>query len=113
MKQITAKDLKERMVSDKELVVINVLNSETYADCHIKDSINIPLPELEAKTYNWDKEKPIVVYCASYQCTASRKGYDALTLLGFTNVIAYEGGMKEWAKMGFAKEGTCAASYLK
>lgn len=113
MKQITAEELNTKMQQNKDLTVINVLAKEAYDDCRIKDSINIPIAKLPEQTASWPKDKEIYVYCASYTCHASAEAYNKLTELGFTNVTAYEGGMKEWREKNFASEGPCSANYLK
>lgn len=110
--RIDAESLKARMAAEPDLTVINVLGKDTYEDCHIKGSINIPVAELQEASQSWNKAKQIVLYCASYICPASKQGLTLLKGLGFTNVLAYEGGMKEWREKGFESEGPCEAKYL-
>ena len=89
----------------KKSIVINVLSKDVYNDCHIKGSVNVPLPELEKYAKNLNKDDEIIVYCAHYQCAASRNAWKTLHDLGFTNVKAYEGGMREWHQLGFPTRG--------
>lgn len=95
-----------------KFLLINALNAETFNDCHIKGSINIPLAKLPEAAKQLDKNSEIVAYCASVQCPISRKAWHILHDLGFTNVRAYEGGMREWKKNGLPTEGPCKADYL-
>ncbi len=97
----------------KKLVVINVLSEEYYQDCHIKGSINVPLDTLPAYAKTLDKNLTVVVYCASYMCSASRKAWHILHDLGFEKVLAYEGGMAKWYGQGLPGEGACSKEYLK
>ena len=99
-------------MANNKLLVINVLSSDTYTDCHIKGSKNVPLDKLADLAKNLDKKQPIVVYCASYECPVSRKAWELLHKLGFKNIWAYEGGMAEWVQMGFPAQGSCKADYL-
>ncbi|MBU1008340.1 rhodanese-like domain-containing protein [Candidatus Dependentiae bacterium] len=106
LKTITAEQLKDRMVKEKELVVINVLSKESFENCRIKGSINVPLSKLQEKA-KWNKDKKLVLYCASYECSASEEAYKVLEGLGFNNIAAYEGGIKEWKEKKFETEGSC------
>ncbi len=89
-------------------MVVNVLSKDHYDECHIEGSINAPFDELEKHAQSWDKQKEIVVYCASYICSASKNAYHKLKKMGFTHVHAYEGGTKEWKEKGFPVNGSCA-----
>jgi rhodanese-related sulfurtransferase len=47
-----------------------------------------------------------VVYCASTQCPAGKKLAEKLVAEGYTHVLEYAGGIKEWAEeMGYATQG--------
>jgi len=101
------------MVSKRRLRVINVLDPEWYADAHIKGSINVPLKELKDFAQHTDKQTPVVVYCASYECSASKMAWHVLHELGFQDLYAYEGGMNEWYRAGLPTEGSHAQKYLQ
>lgn len=101
------------MANNHQTLVINVLGKDSYDDCHIKGSINIPGEELKSYAQTLDKNQHIVVYCGNYMCPASAMAWKTLTDLGFKNVWAYEGGMAEWYQMGFPVEGSCKENYLK
>lgn len=96
----------------KKLLVINALAKKYYTDCHIVGSISVPLDTLAQFASPLEKDTPIVVYCASYHCPVSEKAWRILHSLGFTNVVAYEGGMAEWAQKGYLLEGACQEEYL-
>lgn len=110
--EIKAEELKSAL-NKPGLMIINVLGEEYYTDCRIPGSINIPVAELDVKAKQWPKDKEIIVYCASYDCSASKNGAKKLQEFGFTNVRAYEGGVKEWRKKGWPTEGPCALTYLE
>lgn len=115
---------KKKKPSD-DLIVINVLNKNAYRDCHIKNSINLPLHALKAHAQKrrasgrWKKDKSIVVYCADANCPLSRYAYRMLTderssaKLGFTNVFHYRGGMKDWMQHDYPNVGQACGDYLK
>lgn len=113
MNTITAEELKDLIETEEEnLIVINVLNPDSFESCRIAGSINMPIHDREnfrQRARNLDKDKKIVVYCASYECPASRKAYEelvAMEILDEDNLRAYEGGVKEWQEKGFPTEGT-------
>jgi len=95
------------------MLLINVLPTKYYNNCHIASSISVPLDTMEELAKNIDKETPIVVYCASYMCSASKEGYKILRELGFTQVRLYEGGMAEWLQLGYSCIGECKEQYLQ
>lgn len=94
-------------------ILINVLPTDYYDDCHIEGSINIPLEDLAQRIKQYDKDDYIVLYCARYSCSASRNAWHKVHDMGYTNVWAYEGGIAEWAQAGLPVEGTCKKPYLK
>lgn len=110
--EISAQDLSAKMAQNPNLLVINVLSQNWYNDCHIPGSINIPLPEFIYKVGSFDRNQEIVVYCALDACDASEKAYILLHCMGFTSVLDYIGGIKEWFKLGLPVNGPCQASYL-
>lgn len=109
---ISAQQLKEKLDQNHDLTLINVLNEETYIDCHITGSINIPFNRLVETISSWEKDKEIVVYCAQSTCPKSRQAYEVLTDMGFTHVYEYQGGMREWFHKKFDSTGTCTMRYL-
>ena len=114
-----AKDELAQKLGSPNLVVVNVLATskpeggddayESYENIHIRSSISMPRRELEAGRWKeLDRKKEVVVHCSSYACSASRKAADFLESKGY-NVMAYEGGIKEWAEAGLPTEGRLTA----
>lgn len=110
---ISTEELQDKIEQSSFVTVINVLDEQYYQDCHIKDSINIPLDDLEESVEDWDKEQQIVVYCAHEECTASDEAFDILKEMDFQDVLVYKEGMRAWYQEGFPVEGLCAESYLQ
>ena len=65
---ISAFQLKEKIDQIPDLTIINVLNEETYVDCHITGSINVPYERLVETLAGLEKDKEIVLYCAQSSC---------------------------------------------
>ena len=110
---ISAEQLKDKIEFYANFTIVNVLEKEYYDDCHIRGSIDAPLLQFQQIAQGWDKTRFIVVYCASAQCSASKKAYEALKKMGFQRVAVYEGGIKEWKEKEFNTEGPCTMDYLK
>lgn len=100
-------------MAKKNIILINVLGRDTYNDCHIAGSINVPYQQLDEQLKDINKDTMIVVYCASYDCSLSKKAWKKLQELGFNNSYAYEGGMAEWYQRGYPYEGGCKLPYLQ
>ncbi|NIM05362.1 MAG: rhodanese-like domain-containing protein [Armatimonadetes bacterium] len=106
MQTITKEALKEKLERGDNLVVVYVLSPESFMKARIKGSINIPLEDLkeQAPTVLPDKDKEIIVYCANFECTASPSAGKALEEMGYTNIVDYEGGIKDWIEAGYPTE---------
>ena len=92
---ITAKEAKEIMDTEKDYVILDVRTEEEYAQGHIKNAILIPDYEIEAKAESVlaDKDKLILVYCRSGR--RSKNAAEILAGLGYTNVKEF-GGIMDW-----------------
>lgn len=103
MKQIEAKDLKERMDKNRNLVVIEALPSKYYAQGHLPNAVNMPLEmtDEEIKKLLPDTSSEIITYCSSSTCPNSGKLAERLSSLGYRNVVAFEAGKEGWTKSGF------------
>lgn len=112
VREISAQELLKRL-DEPALLIVNVLGKKYYDDAHIKGSISAPLRLLEEIAQHWDREQEIVLYCACKECDASEKAFEILARMGFTTVFAYEGGIREWWKLGYPCQGPCAMQYLR
>ena len=101
------------MTRGENITLVNVLPRESYDDCHISGSISVPVAELAEAAAGWDKSQTIITYCAHGECSASGTAAKMLTELGFENVSAYEGGIKEWYQAGLPTEGPVTQDWIK
>ena len=93
--QITAKDAKAIMDTEKDYIIIDTRTEEEFAEGHIEDAILIPEYEIATRA---EKELPnkdalILVYCRSGR--RSKIASEELVNLGYTNVKEF-GGIIEW-----------------
>lgn len=104
MKTIEYSQLKQ--LQQKSVAIVNVLSSEAFQRAHIPGSVNISHEDIrfaeQVENALGGKNVPVVLYCASYACDASRKAARKLDQEGFTDIMCYEGGMKEWQEKASA-----------
>jgi len=100
MKTITYDQLETMRKNNEDFLLLNVLPAEAFNEAHIPNSVNIPLKQADfvaqVEKAAGSKDKKIVTYCASYECPASHDAAEKLETSKFTDVSAYEGGIKEW-----------------
>jgi rhodanese-related sulfurtransferase len=58
----------QRLLSDEDTQLVEVLPEAEFEDEHLPGAINIPLKELNAETARQlERGRPVVVYCHDYQ----------------------------------------------
>lgn len=101
VKEITYKQFVQMRSSGEPYVLLDVLPSDSFNDGHIPHALNFPVsdmtPETVAERLSLDAE--IIVYCGSFECSASTQAAQLLQSLGYT-VLDYKGGLKEWQAEG-------------
>lgn len=101
------------------LIIINAVDKQCFDDCHIKNSIYVPMDSIEWCKENINAESEIVIHCTNYKCTTSEYVAQKLISYGFKNVYLYKGGTAEWYALSkqdpkrFAIEGPCIRPYLE
>jgi rhodanese-related sulfurtransferase len=106
---ITADELKEKLASDDNFVLIDTLGDMSYQRAHLPQAISISAKDddfvsnVEAAVA--DKSVPVIVYCASFSCDLSPEAAQDLVDAGFEHVIDFEGGLKDWVESGYELEG--------
>jgi len=104
MKTIDTQDLKKLIDRDADFLLINTLSPDQSKKTEIPGSINIPQDNADfvdrVESEAVEKDKQIVVYCASEKCGSSEEAARKLEEAGFTNVYDYSGGAKAWTQSG-------------
>jgi len=108
MEKINYTELKNLKDRGENIALINVLLPEDFKKGNIPGSVNIPgnSPDFESRVEKLigGKDKPVIVYCASFECPASKNAAEKLEQAGFTKVKCYEGGTKEWQEKSGSKQ---------
>src|SRR3972149_7968183 len=97
----------------KPITIINVLSDDTFNDCHITGSINVPINKLAkyAET-SLDPESEIILCSASDSSPESDDAYRILKDLGFSHILIYPGGAAQWVQLQYPTQGACQMAYL-
>ncbi len=98
--------------SEKNVLVLNVLDKALYDDCHIPGSVQVDFDKVERYVSTYPKDQHIVVYCSNYTCMTSHFVVKKLRAKGYTNARVYAGGMAEWFLAGYPVEGAAQEAYL-
>ena len=93
--QITAKEAKKIMDTEKNYIVLDVRTEEEYNEGHIEGAVLIPDYEINTKAESIlkDKEQLLLVYCRSGR--RSKLAAESLAALGYTNIKEF-GGIIDW-----------------
>jgi len=60
----------------------------------------------EAATKKLRLDEEIVVYCSDDMCSSSQIAADRMERAGFTRILHYKGGLKDWSAAGYPLEGS-------
>ncbi|MGE7666456.1 rhodanese-like domain-containing protein [Ureibacillus composti] len=93
MKEITTKEVQQRLENGEKLNLIDVREVDEVQAGHIPGITHIPLALLEFRTHELDKKTPYIMICRSGGRSGRATQY--LESLGF-NVTNMTGGMLAW-----------------
>ncbi|MBI4335588.1 MAG: rhodanese-like domain-containing protein [Candidatus Omnitrophica bacterium] len=101
IKEISYEQFQKIRASGEKYFLFDVLSYDSYEEGHIEGAKSFPLNTISEKTANekMPKGANVVVYCASFQCSASSAAADRLSKLGY-KALDYKGGLKEWQGKG-------------
>ena len=94
--------LLELRENKEDFTLVEVLEPNQYEDGHIPGAINVPITDLENQApEKLKKQDLILVYCASYTCTASTRATRDLLNMGYEKTVDFKAGKAGWQKAGF------------
>jgi len=93
--KITPEQAKERMDSDKSVIILDVRTEDEFREKHIEGAILIPNETILDQKPNLlpDLNAEILIYCRSGN--RSRQAAEKLLSIGYTNVYDF-GGIIDW-----------------
>ena len=84
-------------------IILDVRNPDEYAQGHIKGAVNIPLPELAARSQELKSYTTIYIHCK--RGGRAKTALGALEGAGFTNIVCVDdAGMDLWSESGYPVE---------
>lgn len=91
-------------IADNKVTLVDVRTPDEYSAGHLINAVNINYlaPTFLEYMQQFDKEKPIYIYCQS----GNRSGKAAISLVenGFKNVIDLAGGYRAWSASNLPTE---------
>ena len=102
VKDISAKQAKELIDNEKDVIVVDVRTKEKYNEVHIKGANLIPVQELEQNIHKIPKDKKVIIHCGSRN--SSSKACEILKGKGLKNLYHLKGGIREWQAEGYQVE---------
>lgn len=105
--KITREDLKRKLDAGENFVLVEALPRKYWAKGHIPGAVNLPHDQIEALASELlpDKDREVVVYCASTACQNSEIAARALADLGYSRVLEFVEGKADWEAAGYPLEG--------
>ena len=87
-------DMLHNTLENKEIMLLDVRESDEYKGGHIEAAVNVPLSSFDAETLPYEKDEPLYVICRSgnRSMEAAQRLHDA----GYTDVTNVTGGMLAW-----------------
>ena len=101
IRQVSLEDLKDRLDSGEELILVDVREKDEWRQGHVPGALHIPRGFLEMQSGSRlpDKNAKIVTICAA----GIRSAFAAKVLLelGYSNVESANPGFNQWKDQGF------------
>jgi rhodanese-related sulfurtransferase len=108
MKTISREELKQKLDRKENFRLVMALADWAYEAKHIPGSIHFATMKEAIQSLN--KNDEIVVYCSDENCIASTALGQLLEHNGYSHVLHYKGGLRDWEQAGYPLEGTWVKS---
>lgn len=105
---LDVKTYAEKLKNTEKPQLLDVRTPEEFGVEHLENAanVNVNSPDFATKASQYDKSKPIFVYCKVGGRSA--QAADKLVAMGFTEVYNLEGGIMKWTTAGMPKAGQTA-----
>ncbi len=98
--KISIEELKQKMDSQEDFILIDSRSQVEYEEEHIKEAISVPYNKIEEIASGLDKNKEIIIYCRGEACGTSRAMGSKLKEMDFENVKEFPYKVKDWKNFG-------------
>ncbi len=89
------RDELERLVQDRNAVLIDTRPSGEYEHGHLPEAISMPMDELPERLHELPRDRPIIAYCRGDYCLFADEAVALLREKGF-EAHRLDGGWPEW-----------------
>lgn len=96
VKQISVEDVHQSVLDEKQVIFLDVRTIGEYERGHIKNSINLPVDDLEAKIVEIIPEKNKMIYAYCLSGARSNVAVNILSQLGYSNAFSMANGLLKW-----------------
>lgn len=96
VRQLTARDVHQRLKDGGELVILDVREPGEISTASLPGTLNIPMREILARVEELPKDKEMVVMCHHGMRSMQVAGY--LAQHGFDKIYNLSGGIDAWSK---------------
>ncbi len=105
--QISRDELRRKIESGGDFVLVDALAPMSYARSHLPGAINLPPEWVDERAPRQipDLDTEVVVYCIDATCNASVRVAERLVELGYRSVRHYLEGKSDWLAAGRPLEG--------
>jgi rhodanese-related sulfurtransferase len=96
---VTAEDTIDLILNNPDLIVIDARKKTEYVKGHIEGAINMlntKMKDEDLENVVADKSRAILFYCNGTRCMRSADAIRKAKSWGYTNLIWFRGGWKEW-----------------
>ena len=94
IKHISISSAKNKLQTNKEVVLFDVRDRESFISGHIDGALNISQSNFRDIVNKTSKDSTIIVYC--YHGNSSQQVVQLLVDHGFLDVYSLDGGYEEW-----------------
>lgn len=101
---VTAEQVIDMILTNPDLIIIDSRKKTEYQKGHIEGAINILNTQLEQEDLEQispDKSRVMLFYCNGIRCIRSSDSIKKVQGWGYTNLIWFRGGWKEWVEKRF------------
>ena len=101
---VTAEQVIDMILANPDLIIIDSRKKTEYQKGHIEGAINILNTRLEQEDLEHiapDKSTEMLFYCNGIRCIRSSDSIHKVQDWGYTNLIWFRGGWKEWMEKRF------------
>jgi thioredoxin 1 len=74
--------------------IVDVRTAGEFQNGHLKGAENVPVDQIASAATSWDRNQPLLVYCASGARSAT--AVQQLESMGFKTIYHFNGGLQTW-----------------